>query len=183
MQKDEIRIGACYAAKVANRTVVVRIDSVHSRGGWNATNATTGRRMRIKSPQWLLAEEPAGAPEKTAAKPPRANPTVAIVTGQPVPKAKRAGPSKKAAKPKSQRRSALDAAAEVLATAEQPLQAGELIRLMTERRLWSSPNGKTPAATLYAAMLREINAKGATARFRRVDRGRFAATETTAPPR
>ena len=29
---------------------------------------------------------------------------------------------------------------------------------MAEQGLWSSPNGKTPSATLYAAILREINA-------------------------
>ena len=44
---------------------------------------------------------------------------------------------------------------------------------MTEQGLWTSPAGKTPHATLYAAMLREINAKGADARFRKVERGQF----------
>ena len=37
-----------------------------------------------------------------------------------------------------------------------------------------SPGGKTPHATLYAAMLREIANKGAKARFKKVDRGLFA---------
>ena len=48
-----------------------------------------------------------------------------------------------------------------------------LIEAMAERGLWSSPNGKTPAATLYAAILREISTKGVAARFRKVDRGLF----------
>ena len=50
----------------------------------------------------------------------------------------------------------------------------EMVEAMTEKGLWSSPNGKTPDATLYAAILREINAKGKDARFRKVDRGQFA---------
>ena len=44
---------------------------------------------------------------------------------------------------------------------------------MAEQGLWSSPAGKTPHATLYAAMLREITAKGKEARFTKVDRGLF----------
>ena len=49
-----------------------------------------------------------------------------------------------------------------------------LIAAMAEQKLWSSPNGKTPHATLYAAMLREIGTKGDAARFRKADRGLFA---------
>ena len=49
-----------------------------------------------------------------------------------------------------------------------------LITAMADQGLWKSPTGKTPHATLYAAMLREISAKGAAARFKKVDRGQFA---------
>ena len=74
---------------------------------------------------------------------------------------------------KSKRVSALDAAARVLAQAEKPMRAQELIAVMAEQGLWSSPAGKTPHATLYAAMLREVAAKGDAARFKKVDRGLF----------
>ncbi len=75
------------------------------------------------------------------------------------------------AKPK--RVSALDAAAEVLRKAGKPMRSQEMISAMAEQGLWSSPNGKTPHATLYAAILREINDKGGEARFRKADRGLF----------
>jgi hypothetical protein len=39
---------------------------------------------------------------------------------------------------------------------------------------WTS-EGKTPAATLYAAMVREIAAKGEASRFVKVERGLFRA--------
>jgi len=39
--------------------------------------------------------------------------------------------------------------------------------------LWSTPNGATPDATLYASILREINTKGKDSRFRKTDRGLF----------
>ncbi len=75
---------------------------------------------------------------------------------------------------KPKRVSALDAAAQVLAKAEKPMRAQELITAMAEQDLWKSPAGKTPHATLYAAMMRETRDKGTTSRFRKVDRGQFA---------
>ena len=86
---------------------------------------------------------------------------------------KKAKPKKSAGARKPKRVSALDAAAQVLAGADKPMQAQELIAAMAERGLWSSPAGKTPHATLYAAMLREIGKKGDAARFKKVDRGLF----------
>lgn len=44
---------------------------------------------------------------------------------------------------------------------------------MAAKALWSSPNGQTPAATLYSAILREINTKGKESRFKKADRGLF----------
>ncbi|QYK49184.1 MAG: winged helix-turn-helix domain-containing protein [Phycisphaeraceae bacterium] len=85
-------------------------------------------------------------------------------------KAPKAKPAK-AAKPK--RISALDAAAKVLAESDRPLRAIDMIEVMHARGLWTSPGGKTPEATLYAAITREIAAKGTDARFKKVDRGMF----------
>ena len=80
---------------------------------------------------------------------------------------------------KPKRVSALDAAAQVLAKAGQPMRAKELITAMAEQGLWSSPAGKTPHATLYAAMMREALDKGNTARFRKTGRGHFAFKNST----
>jgi hypothetical protein len=71
--------------------------------------------------------------------------------------------------------SALDAAALVLAGSREPMSAPDLIAVMADRKLWSSPNGKTPAATLSAAIGREIATRGAESRFQKTGRGRFAA--------
>lgn len=117
---------------------------------------------------------------------PEVNPTVEVVTGQAVP----AGNGHSAARPRRTRKpagdatpkrtSALDAAAQVLAAAAEPMNAKALIAAMAERGLWSSPNGKTPEATLYAAITREINTKGDAARFRKVERGQFTCAEAVA---
>jgi hypothetical protein len=50
----------------------------------------------------------------------------------------------------------------------------EMIEAMAQKGYWTSPGGKTPAATLYAAILREVNAKGDGARFTKTEKGKFA---------
>ena len=72
--------------------------------------------------------------------------------------------------------SGLDAAVTVLREAGEPLGTSEMVKRMLERGLWST-GGKTPAATIYSAILREIAVKGSEARFRKTDRGRFELTE------
>ena len=86
------------------------------------------------------------------------------------PKAKRASGD---AKPK--KLSALDAAATLLAQSSAAMNCKELVEAMAAQGLWSSPGGKTPHATLYSAILREIKAKGNDARFTKTERGKFTA--------
>jgi hypothetical protein len=50
-----------------------------------------------------------------------------------------------------------------------------MVEQMAAKGLWTSPGGKTPHATLYAAILREIQVKGKEARFKKTERGQFAA--------
>jgi len=49
----------------------------------------------------------------------------------------------------------------------------DMIKAMADKGYWSSPAGKTPAATLYSAMGREIKIKGKQARFQKTARGQF----------
>jgi len=87
-------------------------------------------------------------------------------------------PAKKAKTKKAKadgKMSAIDAAAKVLADAREPMNCKALIEAMAAKNLWTSPGGKTPHATLYSAILREINEKGADARFVKTQRGMFAA--------
>lgn len=93
-------------------------------------------------------------------------------------KAKPATPAAPAAKldpqPAAKRLSGLDAATQVLRAAGEPLNVGAIMERIAAEGLWQT-SGKTPAATIYAAMIREIAAKGPAARFQKVDRGRFVA--------
>jgi hypothetical protein len=74
--------------------------------------------------------------------------------------------------------SALDAAAKVLAEAQTPMNCQEFIQAMAEKGLWTSPGGRTPAATLYSGILRELQTKGDEARFKKTERGKFTATNS-----
>jgi HB1, ASXL, restriction endonuclease HTH domain len=80
----------------------------------------------------------------------------------------------KVKEPKVKKIGALDAAARVLEEAGQPMNCVEMIEMMARKGYWSSPNGLTPHATLYAAILREMKVKGAEARFVKAERGKFA---------
>src|SRR5262245_42541119 len=82
-----------------------------------------------------------------------------------------------AAKPK--KLSALDAAARVLGEAGTALTCPEMIAAMAAKGYWRSPGGKTPQATLYSAIAREIQTKGNASRFRKTERGKFALTKAS----
>jgi hypothetical protein len=85
-------------------------------------------------------------------------------------------PGKKAKRePKPKKMSALDAAAKVLAEAKDPMNCKEMIDAMASKGYWTSPGGKTPEATLSAAMRRDIKVKGKESRFKLVEAGKFTA--------
>ncbi|MEX1098754.1 MAG: winged helix-turn-helix domain-containing protein [Planctomycetales bacterium] len=118
-----------------------------------------------------------GTAKKATAKKAAAKKTPAKATkADAEPKAAAAKPPRK---PKADgKMSALDAAAKVLGEAGEPMNAKGMIDAMAEKKYWTSPGGKTPHATLYAAILREINAKGKDARFEKTDRGLFQIANT-----
>ena len=85
-----------------------------------------------------------------------------------------AKPAAKESKTDAKKLSQMAAAVAVLAKAGEPMNCKAMVEAMSQQGLWTSPGGKTPEATLYASILREINAKGKDARFVKVERGQFA---------
>jgi hypothetical protein len=115
------------------------------------------------------------APEATVETPPA---PAAETTPAPTPEATKPAAKMKTRKTKaaddSKRLSAIDAAAKVLGEGSESMNCKKLIEEMGTRGYWTSPGGKTPHATLYSAILREIDVKGGKARFKKTDRGQFA---------
>jgi hypothetical protein len=101
-------------------------------------------------------------------------PTAGSGDGEPAPAAKPKRQRQATAGTKEKKLSALDAAAKVLGEAGVALTCPEMIEAMAAKGYWSSPAGKTPAATLYSALLRELQTKGADSRFVKTQRGQFA---------
>ena len=134
----------------------------------------------VKKTGTKAAAKPATKPATKPAEPPAAKAKGKQAQTQPAAKpAKQAAKAGPKAEPKSEpkkarKMGALDAAALVLAEAGKPMRSKDLITEMAARGLWSSPGGKTPHATLYSAILREITVKGTGARFKKTDRGHFA---------
>jgi hypothetical protein len=171
MKKNEVKLGGRYSAKVSDKVVVVRIDAKNPHGGWDATNEATGKKVHIKSAQRLRGEAKPKAAAKEAAPAADVGPT-AKPGAKVAPEAK--GKKPKAAKTKGERKPGiLTLAADVLKDAKAPMDCKAIVEKVLAKGLWHT-KGKTPAATLYAAIIREIAAKGKDARFLKVERGQFA---------
>jgi hypothetical protein len=91
---------------------------------------------------------------------------------------KTANTSKASSRSRSQRAgmSALDAAAKILTDSGKPLTCQEVVERAVKTGLWKT-SGKTPAATVYSAIIREIARKGSASRFRKTERGHFTANK------
>jgi hypothetical protein len=175
MKKNEVKVGGIYAAKVSDKVVPVRITGESRHGGWDAVNEATGKAVRIKSAQRLRGEwkKPGGgkAPAKTEA-------ALAADVGPTAAKAAEAKPEAKAERTKApkakrggqgaKRVGVLDAAVRVLQEAGKPMRCDEIVKAAIEKGYWKT-GGQTPHSTLYAAVIREVAAKGAKARFRRAE--------------
>jgi hypothetical protein len=115
--------------------------------------------------------KPLGEPTEPADKKPTDKGSAAPADGDTKAKAK-AKVTAKEAMPKKM--GALDAAARVLEEEGKALNCQDLIEKMASKGYWSSPKGLTPAATLSAAILRELKVKGGESRFKKTERGHFA---------
>jgi hypothetical protein len=176
MKKDEVKVGSTYAMAVSGKVVAVRIVEEKWTGdkhtGWTGVNTMTNRPVRIRSAQKLRREiTPGGTAgdhnEQCVPESPSGRPDAPVKPSKP--KGEKQATAPKSDKPK--KLSGLDAAAQVLKDAGKPMNFKDI----TDGALakgWRT-NGKTPQATLYAAAIREIAAKGKDARFSKTERGMF----------
>lgn len=195
MKKNQVKIGECYMAKVNGSEVPVRIDAENPHGGWDGKNVGTGRKVRIKTAQRLHRKcTEADLAGLGHTKPKRAKKGATEATTSPTAatgakSAKGATREAKAAKgrdtgqtgakvakaAKPKRISGLTAAFMVLVDADSELGVKQIVETAAEKGWWKS-DAATPAATVYAAIIREIATKGSKSRFKRGSkRGTFRA--------
>lgn len=176
LKKSDIEVGAAYTMMVGRNVVKARIVEERADGGWNAVYVETGQPVVVKTAERMrmrvaeTIEAPATAPKQIVSKEEyeAAAGTLAKAKRTRAPKAKVEGEA-----PKDKAPSGLDLAAAVLAEAGEPLNAKTICERVIAKG-WQTA-GKTPEATLYAAMFTEIKKKGAEARFVKVGRGQFQA--------
>ena len=190
MKKNEVKIGGVYTAKVTNRLVQIRIDAESRYGGWEATNLSTKKKVRIKSPAKLrlavsghasatAANKNKGekkAKAETAPKPAQTFASKAKDAAGKTPEGQKADKPKRTRatkEPKEKRVSGLDAAAKVLQESAQPMTTREMVDAAEAKGYWKSPGGQTPQATIYSSIIREIAKKGDESRFVKTERGKF----------
>jgi len=182
MKKADVKVGDVYAVKVSGNVVPVVIDQEQPQGGWVGTNQETNRQVRVKSAQRLRCpwddylargdealgeDKPDATGRETGAKGEKKSKREAKATRA----EKRATRAKTGAN--GRKPSGLDAAAKVLAEAGEPLSCKAIVERAFAAGYWRS-EGKTPHATVYSAILREMQKKGEDARFRKVEHGKFA---------
>ena len=159
---------------MAGNLVPVKIVRTHDSGGWEGTSVKTGKAIRIKTAQRLrrqLADAPSRAKEPAKAST-NANVETKRDTGE---------RGAKGAKCEAKPLSLLDAAAHLLSLGTgDPMRCQDIVDLAVERGLWTPGNGRTPANTLYASILREIKTKGDASRFVKAERGKFALAKPAA---
>ncbi len=164
MKTSDVHIGSRYTCKVNHKLVVVEILSTNPNGGWNARNLSTSKTTHIKSAQRLRGFAKGANTSPRVAK-------QASSSSQPATKTKSTHTPQPVA---NKRLSALDAAAQVLAEADNPMNCRQIIEIMSEKKYWQPKNaGKTPQNTLNAAISRKIKNKGYDSRFEKAGRGQF----------
>lgn len=200
--KKQVVLGHVYSVAVGGSYLPVRADKSIGHGRYEGTVfQPDGKQKTVKfstdrvrgdgqpEDQWRKKQE-AGKQERETHALQTAAKVASKVLGVPVgvvpacashadrpPKAKdvkAAGEPKprKKAERKDGTMSGLDAAAKVLTDAGEPLNSKTIVERAIEKGYWKT-GGKTPSATVYAAILREIQKKGEASRFAKADRGMF----------
>ena len=163
--EGQVRTFRSRAGRTTSWTSAVVVDEI----GFEAVNPEENdmsKSKKTKHPKQPKAKSTKAERESAAA-------VLAETVNAPLAKPAKAKVTKKTPKADG-KLSCIDAAAKVLQEKKEPMTTKELIEAMATKGLWSSPNGQTPAATLYSAILREISTKGKESRFEKTERGKFA---------
>ena len=167
MRLENVKAGETYMLKVGKNAVEVTVKGVDEKGKIAVTTAggktiTVADAGRLAVHHTNAPQAAKGAKTKTAA-----SKATKTASGRNV-------GQKGAPQAKEKRVGLVDAAILVLHEAgNKPMNVKEIIEVVLARKLWST-TGKTPGATLYSCILREIQKKGTEARFVKAERGKFA---------
>jgi len=174
MRIENVKTGEAYMLKVGKNVVQVTVKSVDEKGKITVATAA-GKTVTVADAGRLAVhrEGRASAPDTNA---PRA--AHGARRKARTPKATNAASGRNVGQQgspdgKKKRLGLLSEAAAMLKEASQPMNAKEMVEAVLAKGQWAT-KGKTPEATLYAAIIREIAKKGGDARFVKTERGKFS---------
>lgn len=128
--------------------------------------------VAVAEPEPTLAAAVEGHPVRSKVKPKKKK-KVSLPPKKSAAKSKSKAKVPSAAKkpPKEKKPNLLDAAAKVIRGLKTPISAPDILERIEKQKLWKSPKGKTPTATLATAIAREIGVPKP--RFKRAGKGLY----------
>jgi len=161
-----VKVGETYTLAVGKNAVQVTVKDVDEKGKITVVTAS-GKTMTVADAARLTVHH-TNAPQaakgaKTKAAAPKAT---KAASGRNV-------GEKGAPRGEGKRLGLVDAAIQVMKETGEPMNCKDIVKVILEKKLWET-TGKTPDATLYSSILRDIQKKGSEARFKKVERGQFA---------
>ena len=161
MNTNKIIEGNVYEVKVGKNTTIMLVTKIERRANgqivFDCMNVKTNKRTTVSDAKRFVREI-----KMETAKP---KPTKAV--------SKPKSESSKGGKPKGQM-SGINAAYTVLKESGEAMNIRQIMEQINERGLANLP-GKTPSATISAAIQRDIKTKGEASRFMKADKGMFSA--------
>ncbi len=165
MKANAILVGHVYSVKLDGRCQPVLITGKKKGGGW------TGEIVGLKKPKPVTIADPKMVRAHSDTLTKRFG--MAAAKAQAADAEAKAKTKKATRTPGGRRGGILDAAATILAKAKTPMHTKAIVEAALKQGLWQT-KGKTPEATLYSAITREIANKGKDSRFKKVGPGSFS---------
>jgi len=179
VKKQQIKVGQEYLCKIGRNDVRVVVVEVPAMGSITLKTVGTGKTVKIADPA-RLKPVPGG---HAATRDEGAQVAASDAETPTTTKATKGRHTREEGAPeaKKKRTSLMDAAAKVVAEADQadlPMSTTKMVELAMSKGYWApAKGGKTPSNTLYAMILRDMTKNGGDAKFRRAEehfgRGRF----------
>lgn len=173
MRAENVKVGQEYLCQVGRNAVRVALVAISPKGPMTVQSIASKKKFQVADAGRLspvpAAERAQGA---TVAAPVEQTPKGATVT-----RGRTVG-QQGAPQAKQKRTSLMDAAVKVLQEADQadlPMNTTKMVEMAMSKGYWTpAKGGKTPANTLYAMILRDMQKHGTDARFRRAEeKGKF----------
>lgn len=171
MKATDIKIGKTYEVTAGRNKTKVKVRKFNAKTGSWECETEAGKTISIKDPKRFLVEV---GKKNTVLQAAVETVKAVLPKGKKKDEAAEAKPARLRQPREDGTVSGIEAALIVLQETGEPLNIRQIMDAINERNLAKLP-GKTPGATVSAAIQREISKKGENSRFYKAGKGLFAA--------